>query len=327
MYQQKEKNGIRCGICPRRCLIKDRGYGFCGGRVNEGGQIRPASFPSGAALDPIEKKPLYHFHPGSMVLSAGTEGCNFKCQFCQNWGISQKKGQMPKNAITPSMMAKEALRLKEKGNIGIAYTYNEPSISYEYVLETAEKNRENGLKNILVTNGYMERMPQKKLFRFIDAANIDIKSIDDGFYRQYCMSSLAPTLRYAEEAKKMAHIEITNLVIPGLNSSHEQISRLSLWIAENLGSDTPLHLSAYFPKYRMTIGPTPPEMIEELRETALENLQYVYCGNIKSSKGSDTICPECGNTAVSRFGGMISDLTKQGRCPSCGYDTGIISGE
>lgn len=325
MYQKKEKNGVRCGICPRRCLIPEGGYGFCGGRLNDGGSIRLAAIPSGGALDPIEKKPLYHFYPGSTIVSVGAEGCNFKCVFCQNWTISQKRAEDEPGRMTPDELVGAAESLRNRGNVGIAYTYNEPSISFEFVLETAAKARDRGLKNVLVTNGFMNAAPQKRLYKHVDAANVDIKSIEDSFYKKYCGARLAPVLRYAERAKSMAHLEITNLVIPGLNSSEEGIDRLASWIKSNLGDDTPLHLSAYFPRYRLKIPPTPPETLESLRLVAKRSLKHVYCGNVRSPEGSATICPVCGRRLIERSGmSTVSNLVRNGFCPFCGASANVV---
>lgn len=277
-YQNLENAKVRCGLCPNQCLIGEGKRGSCGVRENRAGKLYSLVYgeATSIALDPIEKKPLYHFYPGSHILSLGTKGCNFHCPFCQNSSISQDYAHPTEN-ITPS----EAVgRAKELGSLGIAYTYNEPFIWYEFVLDTAKLAKEAGLKNVLVTNGYVNNEPLKEILPFIDAMNIDIKSVEEEFYHKICKGKLAPVLNTAKMANEVCHIEITNLVIPTLNDKDDNFIKLTDWIVKNLGKEVPLHFSCYFPGYQMDI-PSPPRSTLKRAETiAREKLKYVYLGNL-----------------------------------------------
>ncbi|MDD5020039.1 MAG: AmmeMemoRadiSam system radical SAM enzyme [Candidatus Omnitrophica bacterium] len=279
LYYDKTGTGeVHCRLCPQSCRIQDGKKGFCGVRVNQGGVLYTLNYGRAAslALDPIEKKPLYHFYPGETILSAGTVGCNLACLFCQNWSISQEV-QTPTEPITIPGLIAHARRL---GSFGVAYTYNEPFIWYEFVLEAARAVREAGLKNVLVTNGFVEPGPLQELLPYIDAANIDIKSIRDDFYRKVCSGRVGPGLKTIETMAAACHVELTCLVIPTLNDSPEDISALADWVAEHAGPDVPLHFSRYFPCYKMTIPPTPPRTLFEAQKIARKKLSRVYLGNI-----------------------------------------------
>lgn len=230
------------------------------------------------ALDPIEKKPLYHFHPGSTVLSLGTLGCNLACQFCQNWQISQDEATL--YTLSPQDAVRLALKYQDRGCIGIAYTYSEPSVWFEYVLDTAVLAREAGLKNVMVTNGLINRRPLRQLLAYIDAFNIDIKSMSDEFYRKYCGACGKTARQTAILAAEHAHVEITNLLITGLNDSEEDVRALARWIRDHLGASTPLHISRYFPAYKLSLPPTPIARLKRAREVALQYLEHVYLGNV-----------------------------------------------
>jgi pyruvate formate lyase activating enzyme len=228
------------------------------------------------ALDPIEKKPLYHFHPGSSILSLGTKGCNLKCPWCQNWSISQEVS-CPTQKMTPREVIAQAQKLK---SFGIAYTYNEPFIWYEFVYDMAKLAHKEGLKNVLVTNGYVNHKPLEEMIGLIDAMNIDVKSMSDDFYHKYCRGKLGPVLRTAQYAVQKCHVEITNLIIPTLNDSEEDFQKLTDWIAEKLGSDIPLHFSRYHPAYKSDIAATPVETLKRAEAIAKKKLRYVYLGNV-----------------------------------------------
>ncbi len=274
-----EEGKVRCLLCPHFCLLKKGQKGKCGVRQNQNSRLYSLIYAeaTSVALDPIEKKPLYHFHPGSFILSLGTKGCNLKCPWCQNWSISQGDLNCPTEKLTP----KEAVdKAKELGSFGIAYTYNEPFIWYEFVYDTARLAHQEGLNNVLVTNGYVNQKPLEEIIGFIDAMNIDIKSMESNFYQKYCQGKLAPVLNTAEFAAKRCHIEITNLIIPALNDKEENFRKLTDWIAQKLGRDTPLHFSRYFPCYKMDIAPTPIETLKEAALIAREKLRYVYMGNV-----------------------------------------------
>lgn len=279
-YQELEGGRVRCLLCPNQCLIPEGKHGSCGVRENRQGKLYSLIYgeTTSVALDPIEKKPLYHFHPGEYILSLGTRGCNFHCPFCQNYSISQGYTH-PTQKITPREAADRA---KELNSFGIAYTYNEPFIWYEFVLDTARLANQAGLKNVLVTNGYVNPEPLEKILPFIDAMNIDIKSVEEEFYGKICKGELAPVLATAKRANEVCHIEVTNLVIPTLNDSERDFGRLADWIATNLGKGVPLHFSRYFPAYEMDIPPTPVATLRRAEAIARKKLKYVYLGNIQS---------------------------------------------
>ncbi|MFA5148524.1 MAG: AmmeMemoRadiSam system radical SAM enzyme [Candidatus Omnitrophota bacterium] len=272
--------GVRahCRLCPHECTIMNGLTGICGVRRNIDGKLYSLIYGEAAsvALDPIEKKPLYHYHPGEYILSLGTKGCNFKCPFCQNWTISQDAGARTEK-ITPAWAVAKA---KEHKSFGIAYTYNEPFIWYEFVLDTAKLAKKAGLENVLVTNGYVNPAPLKEMLPLIGAMNVDLKSIDDGYYRKYCKGSLAPVLSTIKTAARSCHVEITNLVVTGLNDTDEDFRKLSDWICDNSGPDTPLHFSRYFPCYEMDLPATPKETLERAQAIAGKRLKYVHLGNV-----------------------------------------------
>jgi len=277
-YKKTGDSVLQCHLCPQFCVLKDGETGFCGVRTNRSGVLYTENYGkvSSLALDPIEKKPLYQFHKGEMILSAGTVGCNLACLFCQNWSIAQDV-----KAPTESVTSKELInKAKELRSFGIAYTYNEPFIWYEFVLETARLAHEAGLKNVLVTNGFVNKEPLEKLLPYIDALNIDIKSIEDEFYKNTCSGRVGPVLETIKLASKRAHVELTNLIIPTLNDKDENFEKLTDWIYENIGEDLPLHFSRYFPCYKMTLPPTPKETLFKARDIAQKKLKYVYLGNV-----------------------------------------------
>lgn len=279
LYYTKEKDKIRCQLCPNYCLIADGKRGRCGVRVNKEGKLYSEIYNrvTSVALDPIEKKPLYHYHRGELILSLGTKGCSFACPWCQNWTISQDRST-PTQEITADGVATKA---KELGSFGVAYTYNEPFIWFEFVTECCKKVKEEGLENVFVTNGYVNKGPFDEILPYIDAMNVDVKSIDEDFYRKYCLGSLAPVLENVKTAKaKGVHIELTNLVIPTLNDSRENFEELTDWVVENLGRDTPLHFSRYFPCYKFSLPPTPVSTLKSAKEIAEKKLEYVYFGNV-----------------------------------------------
>lgn len=281
MYFDKIENSkVHCYLCPHNCVIKPGGLGACRARKNIDGELYSLNYGkvTSASLDPIEKKPLYRFHPGSLILSAGTFGCNLKCSFCQNWSIAHEN---PETAdITPQELVDMAKKAVKSGNIGIAYTYNEPSIWYEFVYDTSKLARENGLVNVLVTNGFISREPLEELLPYVDAMNIDVKGFTASFYKEFCKATLENVKETVELAAGRCHVEVTTLVIPGLNDALEEIGELSRWLA-SISKDIPLHLSRYFPNYKMQDRPqTPVETLRKARDKALENLNYVYMGNV-----------------------------------------------
>ena len=316
---------VLCLLCPQKCVIADGKRGFCRVRQNNGGVLYTVNYAqvSSYSIDPIEKKPLYHFYPGSHIFSVGTFGCNLRCGFCQNWSIAH--GDPPSVTFSPEQLAAAAAEEDGGSNsIGIAYTYSEPFMWYEYVYDTAKLARDSGLKNVLVTNGFINPEPLKKILPFIDAMNIDVKGFSDSYYNETCVGELHPVLRTVETASAYCHVEITTLLVTGLNDSKEEIARLADWLA-GINKDIPLHLSRYFPNYKMELPPTPLYVMEEARDEALRKLNYVYLGNIPGSEASSTYCPECGALLIDRRGyrAMETGLENQ-KCRKCGRDIAII---
>ncbi len=306
---------VACDLCPQACRIADGKHGICLGRVNEGGTLFAQNFGRcvSVAMDPIEKKPLYHVCPGREVLSIACNGCNLRCDFCQNWSISQEMTRT--TALPPEKLVRLAL---EGSSFGIAYTYTEPIIWFEYLLAAGALAHENGLKNILVTNGIVNEAPLRELLPYVDAMNIDLKSMNAEFYRTYChVDGLDAVLRTIRLGAEQSFIEVTNLVIPGLNDSEEETRELVDFIAD-VDPAIPLHLSRYFPTYKMTVGATPVATLERAAAIAREKLHYVYLGNVGLAE-SDTRCPTSGNVLVRRTG-YASEVVgiEDGKCSRCG---------
>jgi pyruvate formate lyase activating enzyme len=273
---------VVCEVCPHACALEEGQTGFCGARSNRGGEISADSYGkvTAIALDSVEKKPLRRFFPGSRILSVGSYGCNLRCPFCQNHEISMVKWSEDKTEfLSPQVLADEALELKTRGNIGLAFTYNEPLICPEYVLDCARLNRRNGLKNVAVTNGYINREPLERLLPLLDAMNIDLKSFSPEFYRKIA-GDLEEVKRTIALAAEVCHVEVTTLVVPGENDSTEEMERLSGWLSE-ISPEIPLHVTRFFPRYKMADrAPTPVGTVDSLTETARKNLRYVYEGNV-----------------------------------------------
>jgi pyruvate formate lyase activating enzyme len=318
---------VDCLLCPHHCHIKPGRLGICRVRKNEGGALYSSNYGhlTSLAIDPTEKKPLYHFYPGSLLLSAGTVGCNLRCGFCQNWTISQTSS-VPGEEMTPAGLVRvyERERERDKRLIGMAYTYNEPFMWYEYVQDTARLAHDRGAANVLVTNGFVELEPLEEILPLIDAMNIDVKSYRDEYYRKVCKGRLDPVIRTVETSKKAGcHIEVTTLLVPGLNDSAEEIEELSRWLA-SVGRDIPLHFSRYFPNYEFDLPPTPERTLVKAREVARRRLDYVYLGNIWTEDGSDTICPSCGRKVIERSAMELEKSHLDGkRCGYCGREIEI----
>ena len=321
-WEKVQDTGVRCRLCPHNCRIADGKTGICNVRKNVGGTLYSEIYGkiTSAAMDPIEKKPLYHFHPGSAILSIGTKGCTFKCSYCQNYEISQ--GDPHLEDLSPDEAVQLAL---EKKSVGIAYTYNEPLMWFEYVRDTSEIAREKGLKNVLVTNGFINQEPLEEMLPLIDAMNIDIKSIKQDFYRKLCKGELGPVLETAKRARRQTHVEITNLIIPGYNDSAQEVEELAVWIAKNLGKDTPVHLSAYFPRHLLQAKPTGAEILSRAEEIFCKHVLFVYLGNICLDQGSNTFCPSCKTLLISRRGYSTRIEHLKGRqCGECGQEINMI---
>lgn len=275
-YEKIDNGSVQCLLCPHGCKLAPDSTGRCRARKNLAGDLYSLNYErlASVALDPIEKKPLRHFHPGKRILSVGTFGCNFKCSYCQNWSISQ--GNIPTQVVKSSELADLAMKYVERGSIGVAYTYNEPSIWYEYVLESAELVRERGLVNVLVTNGFINPEPLTRLLPYVDAMNIDVKAFNEKFYSKYCKGSLDIVKKTVEQAVDNCHVEITTLIIPGLNDSTSEIGELAKWLS-SLNPDIALHLTRFYPSYLMTdIPPTPDARIAAVKECAESYLRHVY---------------------------------------------------
>jgi len=282
-YEKLQDSSVRCVLCPHNCVIKPGAAGICGVRKNTEGVLYSLIYGkvSSIAFDPIEKKPLYKFHPGTYILSTGTAGCNFRCPFCQNYSIARTAPEKVELVdITSEQLVNKALSMVPQGNIGIAYTYNEPTIWYEYVYETAKLAKEKGLLNVLVTNGFINPGPLENILPFIDAMNIDLKGYNEGFYKDIVKGKLQSVKATIAAASKKCHVEVTTLVIPGLNDSAEEMREMCKWLA-GLSPDIPLHLSRFFPRYELQDRPaTPINTLTELQNIASEYLRNVYIGNV-----------------------------------------------
>lgn len=320
-YDRLEGAKTRCRVCPQECGISEGRKGFCRVRSNRGGVLYADNYEQvlAANVDPIEKKPLYHFYPGRRIFSIGTRGCNQRCDFCQNWEMLDT--DRPGMRMTSDEVAAAADR---GGSIGIAYTYNEPFMWYEFVLECAPKVAARGLKNVLVTNGSINPGPLEELLPYVDAMNIDLKSMDPGFYKKICKSELEPVLETIRKAVPACHVEVTNLVIPTLNDSDELIGELVDFVA-GLDRQVPLHFSAYYPCYRMSIEPTPVETLRRAYDIARRKLDFVYLGNVRTADAGNTCCPACGETVVERDGYMTIPGGLDGdRCRACGNTLPVV---
>lgn len=272
---------VKCTICPRGCSLEDGQTGFCKGRANIGGKVIALNYGrvSSIALDPIEKKPLAHFHPGMKILSVGSYGCNLRCPFCQNWSISQAMVPENESYTSPEVLVSKAVELVKNRNLGLAYTYNEPLIGFEFVRDCSRLIVEKGLKNVVVTNGYVNEEPLLELLPMIHALNIDLKGFSEDFYK-LLGGTLEPVKRSIELSAKTSHVEVTTLIIPGLNDTEEEMRELSSWLA-SIDRRIPLHVTRFFPAWRMTDRPpTPIDTVYRLARVAREKLDYVHEGNV-----------------------------------------------
>jgi len=277
-YKKISGDRVQCELCPHFCLIELGKSGFCRARKNIEGKLYSLIYGevTSVAMDPIEKKPLYHYHSGEYILSIGTKGCNLVCPFCQNWSISQDI-----NAPSRNFISGEVIKLaKENKSFGIAYTYNEQFIWYEFVYDTARLAKENGLSNVLVTNGMVNLAPLEEILPFIDAMNIDIKSIDGQRYEDVCRGNLEAIQEVIKRSARSCHVELTNLIVPGFNDREEDFRKLVDWIYDNLGDSVVLHFSRYFPCYKFTAPLTSPSVLKLAESIAKKKLKYVYLGNI-----------------------------------------------
>jgi pyruvate formate lyase activating enzyme len=327
-YTKLDQNKVKCQLCPHNCTLSEGKMGNCKVRKNQKGVLYSENYGKlcSVHLDPIEKKPLYHYLPSRNILSVGSVGCNLSCKFCQNWQISQSSvgeyGYL--KSYSPEEIVQVALKYKE--NIGIAYTYNEPIVWYEYMNDIALLAKEKGLKNIMVTNGFINLEPLENLINVIDAFSVDLKAFTEDFYKKLTSAKLDPVKNSLKLIKKNnKHLEITNLIIPEMNDDEKDFENLVNWIFTELGSDTVLHLSRYFPTYKLSIPATPVSKLNQLYNISIKYLPYTYLGNVTDTKGKNTICPNCGKTIIKRHGYFtnVTGIDNTGKCKYCGHNTGI----
>ena len=322
LYQKLDANRVRCSLCNHRCLIKEGAKGVCGVRENKGGNLMTLVYGKVIArhVDPIEKKPLFHFLPGSRSYSIATVGCNFRCRFCQNSDISQMPADYDRiwgEDMTPSTIVREA---RTSRSSTIAYTYTEPTIYYELAVDTARLAESDGIRNVFVTNGYMTEECLQDIGSALHGANVDLKAYSDIFYKEQCGAKLEPVLKSIEKMIEMGvWLEVTTLLIPGLNDSEKELREIAGFLARQ-DPNIPWHISRFHPTYRLTnIEATPQEKIQRAREIGYdEGLRYVYTGNLPGDEGEKTFCHECGELLIDRFGFSIrNNMIKDGRCPGC----------
>lgn len=335
MWELRDKNKhiIRCNLCPNYCVLESGEFGKCLARKNEEGTLYSLVYGGLSAMtpDPIEKKPLFHFWPGSGAYSISSWGCTLRCLNCQNWELSQSSvadgEKFRLREVTPEDVVAAAQKAKCKS---IAYTYNEPLTFYEFILDCAKVAHSEGILNVLVTNGYITLAALEPLAPLIDAANVDIKAITDKFYKEVCgVPRVKPVLEAIKYMKEHGvFIECTNLIIPGYNDTPQELRELSEWVFNELGPETPLHFSRFHPMYELShVRSTPVETITKAREIAIEvGLEYVYCGNVPGNDGESTFCPNCGNNVINRIGFSINkwDINKKNQCNNCGTAINVV---
>lgn len=322
-YKKLPDREVECTLCPHFCKLSDRERGYCGDRENRGGTYYTLVYGKACAvhIDPIEKKPLFHFLPGKNTLSIATAGCNVNCKFCQNWEISQVRPEQVQNYdFPPSQVVKSA----QKYNCPvIAYTYTEPVVFYEYMYDTSVKARSKGIKSVVISAGFINPEPLEELTKVVDAIKIDLKAFTQDFYTNYVRGELKPILEAIKIVhKSQAWLEIVYLVIPTLNDSPPNIRKMCQWIMKEIGPDVPLHFSRFYPMYLLkNLPPTPISTLEKLRNIALkEGLHYVYIGNVPGHKAESTYCPQCHNIIIKRIGYQIEKINlKNGRCKFCNH--------
>jgi pyruvate formate lyase activating enzyme len=327
-YTKTENNAVKCSLCSHRCTIGDGKHGICGVRVNEQGSLKAMTYGkiSAEAVDPIEKKPLFHFLPGTMSYSLGSVGCNFHCEHCQNWHISRAE---PDGTVLRSLEPAEGVRrAMASGSASISWTYNEPTIWHEYTLDMGRLARAKGLGTIYVTNGYITEEALRELAPMLSAFRVDLKAFTNDFYKKICGAKLQPVLDSAELARELGmHVETVTLVIPGLNDSREEQEGLIRWVIEHLGPETPMHFSAFHPDYKMTDrGATPLATLEKIYKRAKElGLRFPYIGNVPHNSFENTHCPNCNATLIERQGFSSRFVALDGtQCTNCGEKIEII---
>lgn len=320
-YKKIENKRVECNLCPRKCKVGDMERGYCGVRENREGIYYTLVYgnPCAVHIDPIEKKPFFHFYPDSKAFSISTAGCNVNCKFCQNWQISQSRPEQTENVNLPPA---EVIRYA-KNNLAksIAYTYAEPVVFYEYIIDTSKIARKDNIKSVVVSGGYIEEEPLKKLCDVVDAVKIDLKAFTSKYYKEIVNGELKPVLDTLKILKKSKiWFEIVYLVLPGLNDSEKEINDMCVWINNNLGKDVPLHFSRFYPMYKLkNLPPTPVDTLTRLRKLAMScGIKYVYVGNVFGHEGESTYCVDCKKTLVKRTGYQILEYyIEKGRCKYC----------
>ena len=313
-YQSEENGLVSCKLCPHNCKISNNKTGICRVRKNINGKLYSLNYGkiSSLGIDPVEKKPLYHFHPQADVLSLGSWGCNMSCEFCQNWQISQQQPQLREYSsaeIIQTALAKDINLL--------AYTYSEPTVFYEYMLETAKKASQEGLKNIMVSNGFINEKPLKTLIPFLDAANIDLKAFNNDFYRKHCNGGLEAVKNTIKLLSEEFHLEVTTLVVTDLNDDLEELEEIFSWLAD-INSEIPLHLSRYHPAYKLENPPTKLDLMKKAYKKAKNHLDHVYLGNTIIENTADTFCNNCGQKLIKRKTYNVENRLQKNKCPHCG---------
>ena len=322
-WESVGNNIVHCILCPRKCIISPGQRGFCTARINKDGVLYTLGYGNPIALhvDPIEKKPFFHLLPGTNAYSIAVAGCNMRCLFCQNWQISQAK---PDEVTADNMTPQDIVTNAKRSNCPfIVYTYTEPTVFYEYMLDIAKLARSQGLRNAIHTCGYINPAPLKELLKYMDAVNVDLKSFNPEFYRKMgAMAELEPVLETIKSVKKSGvWLELTNLIIPGQNDNPKEIRKMCEWIRENLGDEVPLHFSRFVPSFQLqNLPPTPIEKLEEAYKIAKDvGLKYIYIGNVPGHTFENTYCPKCGKIAVARIGyEILENNIVDGKCKSCG---------
>lgn len=322
-WHRREDGRLQCDVCPRFCHLSAGQRGMCFVRMRQGDEVVLTTYgrSSGFCIDPVEKKPLFHFLPGTPILSFGTAGCNLACKFCQNWDISKSREiDTLADQASPEAIARAA---QEMACRSVAFTYNDPTVFLEYAVDVAQACREAGVRTVAVTAGYIEPEARRELYRHMDAANVDLKGFTEKFYQDLAVGHLQPVLDTLVYLKKETNcwFEITNLMIPGWNDSEKETNEMTGWIVENLGPDVPVHFTAFHPDWKMRdIPPTPPRTLLRARDIAMKNgVRYAYVGNIAHGDGEDTYCPSCRQRVIGRQGyAIVSWNVKKNGCASCG---------
>jgi pyruvate formate lyase activating enzyme len=320
-YKKLEGGGIECGVCPRHCRVTDLERGYCGARENRGDTYHTLVYglPCALNIDPIEKKPLFHFYPGTKAFSLATAGCNVNCKFCQNWEISQSR---PEQTDNYSLSPREAVDMcKDRKIPNLAYTYSEPTVYYEYMNDIAELGKKEGLRSVMITGGYIEEQPLKDLMPHLEAIKVDLKSIREEYYKNVVGGEFKPVLERLVQIRKAGMwLELVTLVVPTLNDTEAEFRDLARWIKTNLGTDVPLHYSQFHPEYLLKNLPiTPQRTLESAHAISkAEGLEYVYLGNVPGHPAESTYCPQCGKVVIERQGFRILQTNLKGnRCVSC----------